>query len=92
MSRVHMLVNGPLCKDASAYPAKMSTAWARHMIATFGLLSQDVAGRASLDVVGLSPFLGESFLLRWVALNSPLLAGHTLMRLFVARGTDLRKA
>ena len=62
------------------------------MIASLRLLSEEVARWAPLDVVRLSPFLRKSFLLRRVALDSPLLAGHTLMRLFVTRGTDLGKA
>ena len=70
----------------------MGTTRTRYMIAPLRLLGQDVARWASLDVVRLSPFFGESFLLCWVAPDSPLLAGHTLMRLFVTRGTDLGKA
>ena len=81
-----------LLKELHTNPAPVPTASTCHMVTSLRLVCHDAAHRAPLDIVGLGPFIAQAVLFSRVPLESPLLTGHSFMRLLVTGRADAGEA
>ena len=82
----------PVCfESAHADPAKMCTAFTRHVVATIHFLYPGFAFRAFFHSLSHGPLLVESFLLDRIVEDFPLIACHSLMGISMTKSAYTRE-
>lgn len=83
-----MSVNGFGVKNLNTNPTEVSSALARHMVTSLGLLGPYIASGTLFEAQIHRQLVGETLLLFRIVLELLLGTSQTFMRIFVARTAD----